>query len=258
MQATRRDTTIVGLGLAGVALLAWADLLHMSRAMAETASMAAMGMGPAEHSWDSAELLMTFLMWAVMMVAMMVPSATPMILAFATVNRNRAARGGPFVATTIFLAGYVAVWTAFSLLASAAQWSLHSVALLNPETMTVAPWIGGGLLIAAGVFQLSPLKNRCLARCRSPFDFLTFEWREGSRGALTMGVRHGAFCTGCCWLLMLLLFVAGVMNLLWVAAIAAFVLVEKLLPRGRWLSYAGAVGCVAAGVLWLFGRFHLG
>jgi predicted metal-binding membrane protein len=251
-----RDRAIILSGLVGVIVLAWADLIHMGRAMADSNAMADMGMMPVFHPWDAADLLMTFLMWAVMMVAMMVPSATPMILAFAAVNRNRAKRGGPFVATFLFLTGYLAVWTAFSVLASLAQWVLHSTALLDAQRLTAVPSIGGGLLMAAGVFQLSPLKNACLAHCRSPFDFLTAEWREGRAGALWMGIRHGAFCAGCCWLLMLLLFVAGVMNLLWVATISAFVLAEKLLPRGRQLSYLGAFACVAAGLVWLLGNFR--
>jgi len=254
----RRDCAIILIGLLGIVLLAWTYLIHMGRVMVQSYSMADMGMMTMAHDWDHADLLMTFLMWTVMMVGMMVPSAVPMILAFAAVNRNRAKRGGPYVATLIFLMGYLAVWTLFSLLASLAQWALHSAALLEARTLTAVPWLGGGLLIAAGLFQLSPLKNTCLARCRSPFDFLMTEWRDGKAGAVWMGVRHGAFCVGCCWLLMLLLFVAGVMNLLWVATIAAFVLGEKLFPRGRLFSYLGAFACVSVGLAWLMGKFHAG
>ena len=251
-----RDRALIGIGLIGMTLVAWAYLVHMDRLMGEALSMAEMGM-PMDHGWDHADLLMTFLMWAVMMVGMMVPSAMPMILAFATINRNRASRGGPYVGTMIFLAGYLAIWAAFSFFASLAQGGIHAAALLRPATLTVVPWLGGGLLIAAGVFQLSPLKNSCLSRCRSPFDFLATEWREGKTGAFWMGIRHGAFCVGCCWLLMLLLFVAGVMNLLWVATIAAFVLAEKLLPRGRLVSYLGAIVCLSAGLVWLLSGFRV-
>jgi len=251
----RRDVRTIVVSLGAITALAWAYLVHLSRMMAGSVSMAEMGMAMA-HAWDYADFLMTFLMWAVMMAGMMVPSAAPMILVFAAVNRNRAKRGGPYVATAIFLTGYLAIWTAFSMLAALAQWGLHSAALLRAETMAVAPWLGGSLLIAAGIFQLTPLKDACLSRCRSPFDFIFTEWREGKAGALRMGIRHGAFCVGCCWLLMLLLFVAGVMNLLWVATIAAFVLGEKLLPRGRLVRYLGAVASLSAGIVWLLGAFR--
>jgi predicted metal-binding membrane protein len=252
-----RDSAIILLGLLGIVLLAWAYLIHMGRMMAESVSMAQMGMMAMTHDWDHADLLMTFLMWAVMMVAMMVPSATPMILTFATVNRNRAKKGGPFVPTSIFLAGYLTVWTAFSLAAALVQNALHSAALLEAQKLTVVPSVGGGLLVAAGLFQISPWKSSCLTHCRSPLDFLTTEWREGKAGALWMGIRHGAYCAGCCWLLMLLLFVAGVMNLLWVAAISIFVLGEKLFPYGRFFSYLGASACVLAGVALFLGKIHL-
>ena len=253
----RRDSVIILTGLLGIVVLAWVYLVHMGRMMAYADAMAAMGMADMARGWDQADFVMTFLMWAVMMVGMMVPSAAPMILVFAAVNRNRARQGGPYVATFIFLLGYLAIWTAFSLLAALGQSLLHSAALLEAQRLTVVPWLGGGLLIAAGLFQLSPLKSSCLTRCRSPFDFLTTEWREGKAGALWMGVRHGAFCVGCCWLLMLLLFVAGVMNLVWVATIAIFVLAEKLFPRGRLFSYLGAFACVFAGIVWMMGKFHV-
>jgi predicted metal-binding membrane protein len=188
-----------------------------------------------------------FVMWAVMMVAMMVPTAAPMILIFATLNRRRRDRQQPYVPTTIFLGGYLLVWTGFSALAMLAQWGLHSAALLSPMMVSTSPLLGGILLLAAGVFQWTPLKYTCLKHCRSPMGFLMTDWREGARGALMMGLKHGSYCTGCCWFLMALLFVAGVMNLLWVTAIMVFVLVEKIAPRGD------LVGRVAGGVLVLAG-----
>ena len=234
----RRDRALAGSGLAGLALLAWLYLFRMERMsmMDVTAAMAMPG------DRDAGRFLLTFLMWAVMMVAMMVPAASPMILTFATINRRRAAAGTPAVPTAVFLAGYLVIWSAFSLAAAALQGALQAAALLAPATLTVTPLVGGALLIAAGLYQLTPLKYACLARCQSPLGFILSEWREGPRGAFVMGLRHGAFCVGCCWALMALLFVAGVMNLLWVAAIAAFVLVEKLVPRARAVSWsAGAV-----------------
>jgi len=178
------------------------------------------------------------MMWAVMMVAMMTPSATPMILMFARLNRQRQADQTPIPATMVFLLGYLLVWISFSAVATFVQWGLHSAALLSPETISVTPLLGGILLVLAGVYQFTPLKHACLSRCLTPIGFLMTEWREGTKGALIMGMRHGIYCVGCCWLLMALLFVAGVMNLLWGALIAACALVEKTVPAGQWVSRA--------------------
>ncbi|MBI2016955.1 MAG: DUF2182 domain-containing protein [Candidatus Rokubacteria bacterium] len=186
-------------------------------------------------------------MWAVMMVAMMLPAAAPMILMFVAVNRRRRTEGGgtPLVNTGLFVLGYLVVWTAFSVAAALAQWGLHSAALLSDDAMSAAPVVGALVLAAAGVWQLTPLKYACLARCQAPIGFLLGEWRDGNRGAVVMGLRHGLFCLGCCWVLMGLLFVGGVMNLAWVAAIAAFVLVEKLVPAGRAVSWASGIALLA-------------
>jgi predicted metal-binding membrane protein len=249
----KRDRAVVLLGLAGITVLSWLYLLHLNRSMAmsmDMANMPDMSM-PMMQQWRATDFLLTFVMWSVMMVGMMVPSVAPMVLTFATVNRRRAERGGPYVPTGIFLAGYLVAWTIFSLIATLAEWRLHAASLLNSDTQTLAPRLAAGILVAAGIFQLTPFKNACLTQCRSPLDFLTTEWREGWGGALRMGLKHGVFCVGCCWMLMALLFVAGVMNLLWVAAIAAFVLAEKLLPRGRLISFAGAAVCLVAGLVWL-------
>ena len=233
------DRAIVTAGLLGVAGLGWLYIVHLGREMAAMADMA-MAM-PQMTPWDPADLALTFLMWAVMMVAMMVPSASPMILTFATINRKRLAEETPLIRTGLFLVGYLLVWAGYSLLAALGQWGLHAAALITPA-MVVTPWLGGILLIAAGVYQFTPLKDVCLSRCQSPFGFILTQWREGAGGALVMGLRHGAFCVGCCWVLMALLFVAGVMNLLWVAAIAAFVLLDKVAPLGRVVSrFAGAL-----------------
>ncbi len=254
----RRDRVLVTAGLCAVTALAWLYLVHLHRSMGmgmEMGDMPDMAM-PMMTPWRAADFLLMFVMWAMMMVAMMVPSAAPMVLTFATVNRRRAERGAPYVPTGMFLAGYLVVWTVFSLLATLAEWRLHAAALLNPMTQTVAPRLAAGLLVATGIFQLTPAKNACLIRCRSPLDFLTTEWREGWGGAFRMGLKHGAFCVGCCWILMGLLFVAGIMNLLWVAVIAAFVLAEKLLPRGRLISYIGAAACLTVGLIWFSQTLH--
>ena len=190
-------------------------------------------------------------MWAVMMVAMMTPAAGPMVLMFEAIHRRRAAAGRPAVPTAIFVLGYLVVWTVYSVIAALAQGALHAAALLSPAMVATSPLLAGGLLIAAGVFQWTPLKRACLAACRSPLSFLMTGWREGRGGAFVMGLRHGLYCLGCCWALMALLFVAGVMNLLWVAAIAVTVLVEKVVPRGDLVGRLAGVALVAAGVLLL-------
>ena len=151
-------------------------------------------------------------------------------------------------AISMFSLGYLTSWAAFSLVATLAQWALHSAALLSPMERTTSSVLEGVLLLAAGVFQWTPLKHACLSRCRTPLGFLLNEWREGARGAFIMGIRHGTFCVGCCWLLMALLFVTGVMNLLWVAIIAAFVLIEKVLPVDKWVSLASGSVLIVSGV----------
>lgn len=247
----RRDRAIVATGLLAVAGLAWFYILRLSREMAAAADM---GMAmPQMKPWTLPDLSFAVLMWAVMMIAMMVPSAAPMILIFATVNRKRAAENAPLIRTGLFLLGYVAVWAAFSLLAALGQWVLHAAALISDPTIAVAPRLGGLLLVAAGAYQFTPLKNACLSRCQSPLGFILTEWREGASGAIVMGLRHGIFCAGCCWVLMALLFVAGVMNLLWVAAIAALVLVEKMAPPGRAVSWLAGAILIAWGA-WLLAQ----
>jgi predicted metal-binding membrane protein len=175
-------------------------------------------------------------------------------LIFTTVNRKRRSdAGAPYVPTGLFVLGYLAVWAAFSLAAALAQWGLHEATLLSDDVLATTPLIGGALLLAAGVYQLTPLKYACLSRCRSPFGFLLAEWREGSRGALVMGVRHGLYCLGCCWVLMALLFVGGVMNLALASAITVFVLVEKLVPAGRLVSALAGAGLILWGA-WTVSR----
>ena len=180
---------------------------------------------------------------------MMLPSAAPMILTFATVNARRRARAQPWVPTALFVAGYVLAWGGFSIAATLAQWGLESVALVSPMAMSVtSARLGGVLFLAAGLYQLTPLKHACLIACRSPFDFVVNRWRDGAAGALRMGLEHGLSCLGCCWILMALLFAVGVMNLLWVAVLAAVVLIEKLFPLGVWMARIGGVLLAAYGI----------
>ena len=203
---------------------------------------------PQMQTWTLVELVLLFVMWTVMMVAMMVPSAAPMVLMFANVQRRRQQQQRPFVPTSVFLIGYLVVWTVFSIIATFAQWGLHTAALLSPMMISTSSFLGGVLLLVAGIFQWTPLKHACLKHCRSPLGFFTAEWREGTRGALIMGLRHGSYCTGCCWALMALLFVAGVMNLFWVAIIAVFVLIEKIVPKGHWVSRATGLLLIGWGI----------
>jgi len=201
------------------------------------------------QEWGATTVLLLFVMRAVMMVAMMVPSAAPMVLAFLAMNHRRQTAARPLVPVGIFLFGYLAVWTAYSAVAVLAQWGLHKAALLSPTMAATSPILTGGLLLAAGVFQWTPLKRACLKGCRSPLSFLMSEWRDGTAGAFVMGLRHGSYCLGCCWILMGLLFVAGVMNLLWVALISLFVMAEKILARGELLGHVTGVALVTAGVV---------
>jgi predicted metal-binding membrane protein len=252
----RRDRFVVTAALAGIALLAWGYMVYEARAMYDTGVCRCAGMkmsGPDTDPWSAGTLLPLFLMWAEMMVAMMIPSAAPMILTFALVQRKRREQEQPFVPTGIFLLGYLVVWTVFSALATLAQWFLHGQALLSPMMVSQSPLLGGALLIVAGIFQWTPLKHACLNHCRSPLGFLMTDWREGNLGALAMGLKHGAYCTGCCWFLMALLFVAGVMNIWWIAIIAVFVLLEKVVPRGLLVGkIAGAL--LAAWGVWMILR----
>jgi predicted metal-binding membrane protein len=246
-----RERLIVGGCLAAIVALSWLYLLHLKMAM-DMSGMSMPGMVMLDtRRWDGIDVLFLLVMWAVMMVAMMVPSATPMIFAFLKVNQTRSAANRQLIPVGIFLLGYLSVWTMYSAVATLAEWGLHQAALLS-TTMASTSWaLNGGLLIAAGVFQLTPLKRACLKSCRSPLSFLMSEWREGAAGAFAMGLQHGAYCLGCCWVLMALLFVAGVMNLFWVAVIALLVMAEKLLPKGEVLGYIIGAGLVAAGVAYI-------
>jgi len=255
--SARRDRWLLGSCLVVLVVLAWLYLAILAEATAamdggphSSRAMWLMPMG----DWGASEFALGLAMWAVMMVGMMVPSAAPMLFAFLNVSRSRPGGPAPIAATAAFLLGYVAVWGGFSILATAAQWALHSAGLLVPTMRSSSVALNALLLIAAGVYQFLPVKNVCLSRCRLPFGFLLTEWRDGWTGALTMGLRHGGFCVGCCWLLMALLFVAGVMNLLWIALLSAAVLVEKTFRLGGQAARAMGASMIAAGLgVWVFG-----
>jgi predicted metal-binding membrane protein len=187
-------------------------------------------------------------MWIIMMVAMMIPSAAPTILLFASVARRRRERGVSTASAAVFTVGYLLVWALYASLAAVAQWQLHRMALLSSSMAASSPLLAGALLIVAGVYQWLPFKGACLSHCHSPLGFFSDHWREGNGGALIMGMEHGTYCVGCCWALMTLLFVVGVMNLVWVVALAGFVLVERLVVNGRLLGRVGGVVLVLAGL----------
>ena len=242
----RRDRLIILAGLAVVAALAWAYTIYLASDM-QNMDMTM----PHMQAWGIVDFVLMFVMWWVMMIAMMTPSASPMVLMFATVNSKQRQQDKPFVPTAVFLLGYLIAWGGYSALATILQWALQSTALLSPMMESASPILGGGLLIAAGIFQWTPLKHACMKHCRTPMGFLMTEWRDGIQGALIMGLRHGYYCLGCCWILMALLFVFGVMNLVWVAVLAGFVLVEKVAPGGEWVSRISGIFLIVWG-LWIF------
>jgi predicted metal-binding membrane protein len=259
-----RDRLIVLIGLGAIVLLAWAYLLAGSGTGMSVFAMSTWRFPPQlggafmpASPWDAGYWLLMLLMWWVMMIAMMTPSAAPVILLYARVARQPRSKGESspiMVPTASFAIGYLAAWLVFSLAATAAQWLLERVGLMSQILMwSTSASLSAALLVAAGAYQLSPLKNACLAQCRSPVTFITRHWHKGPWGALRMGAIHGATCVGCCGGLMVLLFAGGLMNLLWIAGLAAIVLVEKLLPRGRLLARLAGLGLVAWGTWLLIG-----
>jgi predicted metal-binding membrane protein len=248
---SRRDRVIIILALGGVTALAWFWLAMQAQYMTDMAGDMTDMVMPLTDTWTVPYASLTFAMWWVMRLGMMLPSASPMILTFETINRNNRTGGRRFVPTAIFLLGYLIAWGGFSAIATFAQWLLDRFVLLTPMLAIGSSLIGGALLIVAGAYQFTPLKRACLRGCRSPFAFLLNHWHDGWIGALRMGVAHGVYCIGCCAVLMALLFLAGAMNLLWVAMLAAFVFAEKLLPGGEWIGRAGGLAMLGFGLVML-------
>ncbi|MGI8873285.1 MAG: DUF2182 domain-containing protein [Egibacteraceae bacterium] len=239
----RADRAAVYAGLAAVTAIAWVLTVRFSGGMV----MPAAPMDMASAMPPAASLLLVSAMWVAMMVGMMVPSATPMVLAYTGWTRRGPTAGSRLGAISSFLSGYLLVWVGFSLLAALLQVTLQSVGELTAMGAVSRPALGGAVLVAAGLFQVTPWKEACLRRCRTPVGFLIAEWREGAAGGLIMGLRHGAYCLGCCWALMAVLFVVGTMHLVWMAVIAAFVLAEKVAPRVLGVRYVAAVALVGWG-----------
>lgn len=276
----RRDRTVVTAALVIIAVLAWAYVLWLAADMtmpnAASGDMAGMDMSgtnaggmdmpgmdmggmdmgaavaPGFRAWAPADFAFIFAMWAVMMVGMMTPSVAPMVLLYAGVGRKARAGGRPIASTAWFFTGYLLVWFAFSVAATGAQWLLASLTLLSPMMATNSTVLGGLVLIAAGLYQWTPMKGVCLQQCQAPIAFLASHgaFRSDPLGALRFGIHHGAYCLGCCWALMALLFVGGVMNVLWIAGIAILILLEKTVPTGQLIPRISGALMAAIGA-WL-------
>ena len=230
-------------GMVGFAAVSWAYLGFVTTQVGDMSSVLAM---PMTAAWTPVQTAVMVMMWAVMMAAMMLPSAVPMVLGYHRMDESSAE--GRVGSTTVFVAGYVLVWAAFAVGATGLQWVLHNLALVDGMGVATRGGLSGVLLVGAGIFQFTPVKRRSLGACRTPMGFLMTSWRDGRTGALRMGFHHGTLCLRCCWALMILLFVLGVMNLAWVAVLAVFVLGEKVLPRGEVISVVGGVVMIVWGV----------
>lgn len=267
-----RDRAVTILGLAVLCALTWVYIVagaglgmgawemtgpalspqhHAADPMPGMADMAGMDAGAAATVWGPVAWALMVGMWWAMMIAMMTPAASPTILLYARVHRHARAQGQPAAIsapTAVFATGYFLAWLGFSVVATALHQALQLAGVISATTMdSQVRWVSGLVLVATGAYQLSPLKNACLSHCRSPAAFLSRHWRPGALGALRLGALHGAYCVGCCWMLMALLFVGGVMNLAWIAALSLLVLAEKLLPAGRWIGRATGIVLLAWG-----------
>jgi len=254
----KRDRLVILASLAGIAILSWLYLFRlagqmttMGGEMGDVMDMPGVDVGPSAGTFADplVDFLLLAAMWAVMMVGMMLPAAAPTILLFAALENRRSPATVSRGRTPFFVAGYFVAWSAFSLAAAAAQHLLSQIGWLSAmEMATTNSLIAGGLFVLAGLYEFSPLKNACLGHCRSPMEWLPQHYRPGPAGALHMGIEHGLYCVGCCWVLMLLLFAVGVMNLLWIAALAAIVLAQKILPGGRYLTQLAGAALIVVGV----------
>jgi predicted metal-binding membrane protein len=257
-----RDRRIVVLALVLLTLLSWVYIIYLARQMDMGGmDMTGFRMGvtatgmimlPNAQPWTLYEFVFTFVMWVIMMIGMMTPSAAPIILLYAKVGLQATSQGKPFASTAWFAGGYMLAWTLFGLAAAILQWMLDRAALLTPAMASASNALGAAVLIAAGIYQWTRLKDACLSQCESPLQFIMRHGglrREGP-AALRMGTKHGFYCVGCCWALMALLFVGGVMNVLWIALIAGLVLIEKVFPLGRVVARVAGVFLIAGGV-WL-------
>lgn len=267
----RRDGAITAVGLLVLCALTWVYIVAGAGLGMSAWDMTTMALLPQHHAaasstetgamtpmtWGPKYWALVVGMWWTMMIAMMAPSAAPTILLYARVNRNALAQGSAqasHAAAATFAAGYFLMWLLFSIVAAVLHQALQRAGVISAMTMgSQVRWVSGAALVVTGLYQLSPLKNACLAHCRAPAAFLSRHWRPGALGALRLGMMHGAYCIGCCWMLMALLFVGGVMNLAWIAALSLLVLAEKALTAGRWLGRAAGIVLIAWGAVILLG-----
>jgi predicted metal-binding membrane protein len=266
-QILRRDRAIVLAALVGLAGLAWAYVLWLAADM-DMGGMDMTGfrmipagvgiMTPAIAPWSAFEFSLVFLMWAVMMVGMMTPAVTPMVLIHARVGRQAAARRAPFPPTAWFVLGYLSLWVLFALAAAGAQWAFERASLLTPTMEPATDVLAGIILVVAGLYQWTAVNDVCLAQCQAPLAFIHSHggFRPDAAGAVWLGIRHGAYCVGCCWALMTLLFAFGVMNILWIAGLSAFALLQRVIPGGRLLARATGIAMLAGGVWLLAGALQ--
>ena len=241
-QLLRQAEMVTAMALVLVA--SWAFVAWMTLGMSHPVVQSTM---PVDAAWSRATAVAVAVMWAGMMVAMMLPSAAPMILTFDSLERRDAEAGRATSRSLVFAGAYLLVWIGYSALAAGAQWGLQASGMLTPMIVSSSERLTAGLLVLAGLYQLTPLKQACLRRCRTPLGFLIAEWRDGTRGALAMGLKHGLYCAGCCWALMLLLFVAGVMNPVWIVFLTVVVALEKWPRLPGWLTRLFGAALLAAG-----------
>jgi len=254
----RRDRAVVAAALAVITALAWAYTVWLAAGMNMGGEVMSHASGdgamlsPAFKPWTAFDFAFMFVMWVVMMVGMMVPSAAPMILLYARIGRQAAREGRPLAATGFFAGGYLLAWALFSLIATVGQWMMERAVLLTPMIATGSDVLGGLVLVAAGLFQWTPFKDACLKHCQAPLMFIQRHggFRRDQAGSLRIGLLHGTYCVGCCWALMALLFVGGVMNIVWIAILTIFVLLEKIIPAGRLVSRTAGLALMAWGA-WL-------
>jgi predicted metal-binding membrane protein len=244
------DRLIIFTGIVVVSLIAWTYMAEMSVSVEHLGSVHAM------HAWNFNDFVSHFSMWVIMMIAMMLPTAGPMILTFSFISRDRKQKEQPYVKTSIFVAGYLIVSVGYSLLVTLLQLWLQSKAVLTSVGASNSYLFSGIVLLAAGIFQWSKIKQSCLRFCRNPFNFLMTNWKEETSGALYMGLKHGLLCTACCWALMLLMFVGGLMNLLWMVVITAIILIEKVAPRGDIFAKTAGVVMAFAGIYLILQRIY--
>lgn len=241
-----RDNVIIVAALVLLSVVAWIATVHQAGDMEMASSTMSMTMG---KSFSLYNALLYIALWGVMMVAMMFPSVVPMASLFATVTRKKQDGASPFAPMWLFVAGYGVLWTLTGGVAYAGDIAIQSLPHTFPGLRTYGTVIGGGTLVVAGLYQLTPLKYICLSKCRSPFGFLLTNWREGRWGAFRMGVQHGFFCLGCCWSLMTVLFVVGTMNLVWMGVLTLIIFLEKILPNGVAFGKGTGLGLIGLGIL---------